>query len=511
MQERRQYREWSAYLIFTADGKKRHKVEPLWNLMLSREDNVGRFLAICALITAVSTTACNNSNAVPQQGAPLHQIRHIVLMVQENRSFNDLFAGFPGANTAMEGLCKPAPHASWCKVAHEVPLKAIPLAQGSSQLGGKDICHAHACFVTECDPDTAKVCRMDGFDLIDFGQGVGGPPAKLYPYSYVKHSDVAAYWDLARQYTLADNIFFTETASSFIAHQMIISGTVALNDNVSLTDQPNAMPWGCDAPPGTHTPILYRNDRYGRESYDGPRPCFKYATMADLLDSAHVPWLFYADGFGNGKDDDFSGSVWNGFRAIRKIFYGPDWKTNISTPNTNVFSDIKGGTLPSVSWVIPTLYDSDHPASGCNGGPYWITKVVNAVGTSKYWNDTAIVVLWDDWGGWYDPAPPAWVDYTSLGFRVPMMVISPYARPGYVSHTQYDFGSILKLMEQTFNLGSLGVTDATANSMEDVFDFTQTPNKFKPAALPPVMSCGKDTAGPQVTRDVIEHDRGVPE
>ena len=84
----------------------------------------------------------------------------------------------------------------------------------------------------------------------------------------------------------------------------------------------------------------------------------------------------------SGVTADFSGSVWNGYRAIRKIFYGPDWKTNVSTPNTTIFSDIKAGTLPAVSWVIPSLADSDHPASGCNGGPWWVTKVVNALGTS---------------------------------------------------------------------------------------------------------------------------------
>jgi phospholipase C len=302
-------------------------------------------------------------------------------------------------------------------------------------------------------------------------------------------------------------MFFTETAASFIAHQMLISGTVRVNDRESLTDQPNAMPWGCDAAPGTFTPILTRNGHY---SLYGPRPCFTYATLADLLDAARVSWQYYVN-VAFGKDADFSGSVWNGYRAIRKIFYGPDWKTNISSPNTNIFNDVKAGTLPAVSWVIPTLSDSDHPASGCNGGPWWVTKVVNALGTSQYWKNTAIIVLWDDWGGWYDSAPPAQISYTSLGFRVPMIVISPFAKHGFVSHTHYQFGSVLKLVEETFGLGSLGTTDATAPSMEDVFDFTQAPNKFEPAPLPPVMSCGKLPSGERAVHDIIEHDRGVPE
>ncbi len=478
-----------------------------------RISDFSRYLFVaCASVAALA--GCNGSTLAPPPSAPppaKTPIAHIVLLLQENRSFDNLFAGFPGANSATQGLCKPAPpKTTWCKVAHEVPLKPRPLAQGVASEGGKDICHSHQCFVIECDPDAAKVCRNDGFDLIDFGETQGGPPAKLYPYSYVKHSDVEAYWKLAQQYTLADEMFFTETASSFIAHQMLISGTVRISSDESLTDEPDAMPWGCDAPKGTRTPVLFRNDRYGRYDSNGPFPCFKYATLADLLDAANVPWLYYVQA-ASGKNGDFSGSVWNGYRAIKKIFYGPDWKTNVSTPNTNIFGDIKAGTLPAVSWVVPTLYDSDHPASGCNGGPWWVTKVVNALGTSKYWNTTAIVLLWDDWGGWYDNAPPAWINYTSLGFRVPMIVISPYARPNYISHTHYDFGSILKLIEENFELGSLGVTDATAPSMEDVLDFTQTPNKFKAAHLPPVMSCGKTPADENVTREVIEHDRGIPE
>ena len=247
--------------------------------------------------------------------------------------------------------------------------------------------------------------------------------------------------------------------------------------------------------------------------FGGPFPCFtQYATIADLLDAANVSWQFYVDAmFSSEPHYDFSGAVWNGYDAIKKIRYGPDWKKNISIPNTNIFTDVKAGTLPAVSWVIPTLFDSDHPASGCNGGPRWVTKVVNALGTSQYWKNTAILLLWDDWGGWYDNAPPPQINYTSLGFRVPIVIISPYAKPGYVSHTQYDFGSILKFIEQTFGLGSLGTTDAPANSLADVFDFTQTPNTFKPAPLPHANSCADEQADGNATRRVIEHDGGVPE
>jgi phospholipase C len=466
-----------------------------------------RFGSLILLIALVGMAGCNSaSSALPSPTLSPAKIAHIVILVQENRSFDNIFAGFPGANTAMEGACKPAP---WCKGSHTVKLHAVALEKGAGPNLGTDIDHSHRGFEIECDANASNVCQMDGFDMIRFGESGQGGPAKLFPYAYVDRNETKAYWDFAKQYTLSDAMFFTETASSFIAHQILISGTVQLKQGEWVTDQPLSPPWGCDSVPGDNAPTLLSN---GKESFSpGVFPCFKWATIADLLDAKHVSWLDYVDQCCQKLPFDFSGGVWNGFRAIRKIFHGPDWKTNISSPNTKVFSDITSGSLPAVSWVIPTLYDSDHPASGCNGGPWWVTRVVNAIGTSKYWNDTAIILLWDDWGGWYDNAPPKIVNPSTLGFRVPMVVISPYARPNFVSHTQYEFGSILKLIEQNFGLGSLGTTDATAPSMSDVFDFTQTPNAFKAEPVPKAMPCAKQVTNPKGMEEVIRHDGGIPE
>lgn len=165
-----------------------------------------------------------------------------------------------------------------------------------------------------------------------------------------------------------------------------------------------------------------------------------------------------------------------------------------------------------MSWVTPSKLDSDHPADHSDLGPSWVASVVNAIGESSYWPSTAIIVLWDDWGGWYDNVAPPQVNYTSLGYRVPTIVISPYAKPHSISHTEYNFGSILKFIEQNFGLGSLGTTDASANSMADVFDFTQPPIAFKPAPLPPVERCAKQSGGNEApARQIIEHDGGVPD
>jgi phospholipase C len=161
--------------------------------------------------------------------------------------------------------------------------------------------------------------------------------------------------------------------------------------------------------------------------------------------------------------------------------------------------------------VIPALLDSDHPASGSNTGPSWVTSVVNAVGKSKYWQNTAVIVMWDDWGGFYDPVPPLRLDYNSLGLRVPMVVISPFAKPHYVSKTQYEMGSVLKFIEQTFGTGSLGSTDARANSIGDIFDFTQKPQPFQPFAAPYTQQYFMQHRAQPSPEKIIEHDGGVPE
>ncbi|MFY9720829.1 MAG: alkaline phosphatase family protein [Candidatus Cybelea sp.] len=474
---------------------------------------MGRLRAALTLAAAAAIAGCNSTNSTLVPPPTAQPIQHVIIMMQENRSFNNVFAGFPHAKTAMSGACEPG-HSmgmKWCQTG-TAALTPVTL-ETTDRLGlGTDIDHSHHGFEIECNANASNVCQNNGFSKIEFGEGGGGAPAMLYPYAYIKRSETKAYWDFAKRYSLADEMFFTETASSFISHQMILSGTVRINSRESLTDQPDGFPWGCDASPGTHTPVLFKD---GRESQYGPFPCFtEYGTIADLLDPAKVSWTYYVDTYAQ----DFSGGVWNGYDAIAKVRcktwsppyacngFGADW-AHMSSPNTSFFKDVKNGTLPAVSWVIPTLEDSDHPASGCNHGPHWVTSVINAVGQSKYWKSTAIVLVWDDWGGWYDPEPPAQINYTSLGFRVGMVVVSPWARPNTVVHTQYDFGSILKFVEQSFGLGSLHTTDASANSMLDMFDFTQKPAAYVPEPLPPTRNC----TGHASPREIIEHDGGVPE
>jgi phospholipase C len=202
-----------------------------------------------------------------------------------------------------------------------------------------------------------------------------------------------------------------------------------------------------------------------------------YETLRDLLDAKSVSWKYYTPALTTN-----GGDFWNAFDAVHDVRYGPDWAANVSMPETNIFTDISKSTLASVSWIVPDAGNSDHPRFGSQGdhGPSWVAQVVNAVGASPYWSNTAIIITWDDWGGWYDHVAPPQLDYNGLGFRVPLLVVSPYAKTGYVSHTQYEFGSILKFVEDNWSLGRLGTTDVRANSLSDVFNFSQSPRPFAP-------------------------------
>jgi phospholipase C len=391
---------------------------------------------------------------LPKATSPL---QHIVIMIQENRSFDNFFATYPGADGTTTGKTH---------TGQTVQLKEVGLVS-------TDIDHRWQAFVTEY-----RHGKMNGFDLIHLGALGGGDPAGLYVYQYVKPSDIQPYWTMAQRYALADHLFETESSGSFVGHQDLIAGSTAINRYRSLVNYPTNTPWGCDAPHDTKTSLLTHQRRLLKDA--GPFPCLDYPTLRDSLDAGSVSWKYYAPPFTT------IGDIWTAFDAIRAVRYGSEWKANISSPETNVFKDISSGKLPAVSWVIPDFANSDHPGHGVTGGPSWVAQVVNAIGKSPMWKSTAVVVVWDDWGGFYDHVAPPQLDSQGLGFRVPMLVISPYAKKGYVSHTPYEFGSILKFVEDNWALPRIGSTDERATSIVDVFDFSQPPRKFWPipAALP---------------------------
>lgn len=366
-------------------------------------------------------------------------IRHIVVIVQENRSFDNLFQGFPGADTASSGLKSDGT---------TVQLKPVSLAHG------QDPNHDYADFAASLDGG-----KLDGFDHV--GSWPNNEPN--IAYSYVPRSEAQPYFDLASSYALADRMFQSNNSASYPAHQYVIAAQSA-----NVVNVPSAIPWGCDAPAGT-TVTMLRPD--GTTFQSSAAPCFDYQTVGDTLDTAGVSWAYYSPQI--GAPGDLAGSLWTPFDAIRHIRFGADWSRSEIAPETSILDDIANGTLRNVSFVTPDALNSDHARFPSTSGPMWVSSIVSAIGASQYWQDTAIFVTWDDWGGWYDHVVPPKVDQNGPGFRVPLIAISPYAKHGYVSHVQLETSSITRYIEEVFQLPSLGQRDATANPPDDMFDYSQ--------------------------------------
>jgi phospholipase C len=361
------------------------------------------------------------------EALPPSPITHVVIIMQENRSFDNLFNGFPGADTVLTGV----------HYGRVVPLMPMPLA------APLDLRHSH----TEWWKDWNHG-KLDGFNH--------------KAYDYVPRSDVEAYWRLASEYTIGDRMFQSNTGPSFVAHQYMIAGQSGNTD-----ENPTGHTWGCDATADSRVALIGPNGT----DLPGVFPCFDYPTMADLLDAHSISWRYYAP----GSTDGFF--VISAFQAIRHIRYGKDWTGKVISPETEVLTDIQRGHLAQVTWIVPSWSHSDHPGSG-DEGPDWVTSIVNAIGASPFWKSTAIFISWDDWGGWYDHVNPPQVDKMGLGFRVPVLVISPYARHGYISHQTHEASGFLTYIEHNFGLPNLGTRDAIAAGFSDCFDYTQPPQSF---------------------------------
>jgi phospholipase C len=429
-------------------------------------------LTSCSSGGAGGIATTNAPAALPAAGSPVGKyIKHLVIIIQENRTFDNVFYRFPGEDSPAFGYMKTSRDRNAQVV--KVPLTAAPF-------GKQDECHGFVCGILDWDHG-----RMDGFGLPLLNPG---DPAGKRPYTYLPRAQVAPYWAMAKQYVLADRMFTTQFDASFVGHLDLIAGTSSISPAKSEEGIPTGSPWGCGAPLGTTTFLV---GRARVVSGGGPFPCFtQFSTLADTLDAAGVSWKYYAPALNT------PGYLWSIFQSIKRVYEGPDWQRNVIAPQTRVLQDAAAGNLASVSWVVPDSQDSDHAGIGSDRGPSWVASVVNAIGEGPDWDSTAIVVVWDDWGGWYDHVPPPQLDFRGLGMRVPCIIISPYARKGYISHTQYEFGSVLHFAEQAFNLPSLGpnslgpgpkdlgYTDVRGASLADSFDFTQKPRSFQ--AIPQI-------------------------
>jgi phospholipase C len=428
------------------------------------------FCASLSVALALSACASEQLRSVPVDSAhvPFVQpaaftlrkltgkIQHVIIIVQENRSFDNLFQGFPNADTVPYGMNSKG---------QKITLQPFPLER-AYEIDHSATAMFSACNGTSGLPGTH--CQMNGFDL-EVAQGGPTNPE----YVYVPHEETAPYFALAHEFVLGDRMFQSHLDESFISHQYIIAGQA--NHGVNL---PGGT-WGCDGGPTAQVKTITAKRTYG----PGEVPCFDYRTLADELDENELTWRFYTSTI------EGDGGEWSGYQAVRHIRYGPDWSKDVITPQTQFFNDLTAGNLANVTWITPVCEDSDHVNCGGNLGPQWVSSLANAVGESQFWKTTAIFVMWDDWGGLYDHVPPPYEDYDGLGFRVPLLVISPYARKNYVSHVQYETASILRFVEDQYGLGQLAASDTRANdpAKDKSFDFTAPPRRYRavPTLYPP--------------------------
>jgi phospholipase C len=455
------------------------------------------FVLLC--LATMGTMAAQAQNSFPTQ------FKHVIVIFQENRTPDNLFRGlltWPGINPANYNIATFGINSK----GEMIPLQPVPLGIPY------DLDHSHTAFVSQYDKG-----KLDGADLVRCsGQCTQENPQ----FKYVDNSDhsLDPYLTLAADYGWANAMHQTNQGPSFPAHQFIFGGSsarTASDDQMGrfVSENPGAPKGagynaggntGCLAPlnqwnwvidpSGVETKLI--NNHLGTL-------CFERDTMSTLLDARGLSWKYYAPAASNPGGANPGGSIWNAPNSIRAVCkpnqnftecMGSQYATNVDLNPSDVLTDIRDCHLANVSWVIPDGKNSDHAGStATTGGPSWVASIVNAVGTDNtceqgagYWSDTAIVITWDDWGGWYDhvlpPVPSNPQGDYQYGFRVPLIVASAYTPQAYVNNIQHDFGSILKFIEATFDIpvGSLGFADERATGdLSLFFDFTQAPRKFE--------------------------------
>ena len=460
------------------------------------------------------TVAICSSFITPVAIAQTPQFQHIVIIVQENRTPDNLFQGLcaPPYGSSRSCSTTPGPNQyniqtnNWLdKGSNSGVTQPLPVVLYSSW--GPE--HYHMDFLAMCDFQPYPNCQMDGAAAV--GCQIGGCPKSKLAFYYVDNSTppgiLNPYLEIATQYGWANHMFQTNQGPSFPAHQFLFAGTSAPSawddsNGIFAAEIPSSGfdPSGCLAPqepPPSTTVQLIRPPRSGEGTGieapgDTTRPCFEHQTMGEFQ---QFSWKYYTP-------PSIANTIWTAPNAIQHICgpiekgkcTGPEFTNNVDDNNPkDVLTDISSCQLRDVSWVIPTQANSDWAGAQAAGGPSWVASIVNAIGGSTgcdggkgYWKNTAIFITWDDWGGWYDHVPPPMLrgmqgDY-QYGFRVPLLVVSAYTPAGYIDNRQFDFGSILKFIEQNFGIPetALGFADARAKwDLTSFFDAADGPRTFK--------------------------------
>jgi len=403
---------------------------PGYIIVMHRNNSLRALLALLPAVLAVLLVArrAPTQTALPPAAPPgLEKIQHFVFIMQENRSFDHYFGTYPGAEGIPPGICIPNPTGASCAVPyHDTQLV--------NQGGAHNWANALACINNGL---------MDGFIA-----GSTNKPGDVMGWH--DQRELANYWDYARLYVLQDRLFESITSYSLPAHLYMLA---AQSGGYIGTGQ--AYPQS-----------------------------FAFPEITLLLGSGKIDWRYYvnrgqtagaADGGSMAMDsDETTYTFWNPLPAFPAVKSDATQFSRL-TNATQFYTDAQNGTLPQVSWIIPNSELSEHPPASVATGSSYVTGLVNAVMNSPQWDSTAIFIAWDDWGGFYDHVDPPMVDQYGLGIRVPGIVISPYARQGYVDHKTYSFESWLRIAEERFGVTPMTGRDNTANDMYDAFDFTQQP------------------------------------
>ena len=387
--------------------------------------------------------------------AARRRLRHVVFIIKENRTFDHLFGRFPGADGATKGVTCDG--------------TVVPLAEAANKAGSP--LHSFAAGITAINGGA-----MNCFDQLQDGTDLEG-------YVQYRRRGIPNYWAYAKHFALADRFFSSVYGPTTIEHLWTLAGQSDRFVDVEREFQ------GGEGKPGE----FCRDDQERMKSFKRLTrsqertafklekssdvaqlierfwierwPCTDIRILPDLLEKRDISWRYYKGGTRHQK----------AIKMIRHVRFGPMWKRVV--PNQQFDRDVRKHRLPAVSWLIPPKYLNEHPPHGMCQGENWTVRRLNVIMESEYWKSTAVFLTWDDFGGFYDHVPPPHVDLYGMGPRVPALVISPWARRGYVDHRVYDFSSILRTIEELYGLPTLGQRDAQAKAMWRSFDFNQTPTK----------------------------------
>src|SRR6266511_1158108 len=403
----------------------------------------------------------------------IHKIRHVIVIVQENRSFDSYFGTFPGADgipmrNGVPKVCVPYPYEHRCVRPYHDTRDVTDL--------GNNVHNGAKAAIRDIDGG-----RMDGFLR---GVLQPGHPQIM---GYHDAGEIPNYWTYARDFVLQDHMFEPNYGWSLPAHLFLVSAW-------SATCSRPADPFTChnDLTISAERALLDR-DRVGRH------PVYGWTDLTYLLDHYHVSWGYYVEP-GVAPDcpqgeqcpriaqSSRIPSIWNPLPEFTTVWQ--DHQLSKVAPTSRFFTAARRGTLPAVSWVIPSGRDSEHPQNRVSDGQAWVTRLVTAVMQGPDWSSCAIFITWDDWGGFYDHLAPPSVDRNGYGIRVPGLLISPYARRGFIDHQTLTFDTYLKFIEDVFLGGQRldprtdGRPDPRPDVREDIpilgdpraeFDFSQPP------------------------------------